>query len=123
MMNTALLPTALRPVPGLPRGTSTKIAKWLCEGSVGMSSMAILSHCTTGLFQKTNHHPYDPSDLRRCMKLLDAIPALKKRFHRMLKVSPEWSTLWIHWADLTVTLTREMTERTDERAPERRTPR
>ena len=45
-------------------------------------------------------HPLDPSDLGRCLRLLDAVPEWKPGIRVMARESPEWDALTARWADL-----------------------
>lgn len=92
----------------LPAGA----ADWLRTGERGISSEAIFSHLSgipvSGRWGL--RAPQDPSDLRRCRLLLEAVPAFRAELHRMAEVSEEWTALVERWDELCATM--------DEEAPE-----
>jgi hypothetical protein len=92
-----------------------KILEWFFNGNVGLSSQAIAAKMV-GIDGYTNH-PRDPSDLRRCVEFLNAVPEAKERFEEMRLVSPNWYRLVGAWGPLTAKLAKEM-KRKDRRAPE-----
>ena len=94
-----------------------KIFEWMFAGNTGSSSKAIAAKMA-GIDCGETCHPYDPSDLRRCVELLEAVPEAKKRFEEMREVSPDWYRLVTAWDTLTESLKEEMTTRDDYRAPE-----
>lgn len=88
---------------------SENLTQWLANGERGASSETIV-HYVTGI--KTNDwhdHPLDPSDLGRCVKLLEACPELVDGFKdKMPKVSPVWARLVEHWDELVAMLDDEV---------------
>lgn len=54
-------------------------------------------------------HPLDPDDLRRCVGLLDAVPAFRSRLHEVAETYPRsaWPELVARWADLETLLRTE----------------
>lgn len=89
---------------------------WLANGERGVSSEAIVSQLTgiqIGRHGNFPDHPYDPGDLRRCVKLLDTYPLIGLVFKdEMPKRSPIWAELVANWEHLTVLLKEEIRERT-----------
>lgn len=87
---------------------------WLASGERGLSSEAIVIRLTgeswwAGLTPRSVlDHPWDPGDLRRCMKLLDAVPLARVSLPLMRDVSPQWAALVDHWDELTNLLTEEI---------------
>lgn len=79
---------------------------WLAGGERGLSSEAIVITLTgeswwAGRTSRTVlDHPYDPADLRRCMKLLKAVPLARVGLPAMRAVSSEWAALIDHWDEL-----------------------
>ena len=71
------------------------INAWLGSGACGISSHAIVTHLTGVNFSGRwgLRTPCDPSDLRRCAKLLNDCPEVRARFHEMAEVSPQWAAL------------------------------
>ena len=82
------------------------LVEWLAGGRRGLSSDQIVTSLTglDALGERWGdyapHHPHDPADLARCRRLLDAVPALKREFHRMAAVSKEWAALVPVWDEL-----------------------
>ena len=78
--------------------------------SLGLSAQAIAGY--------GEHHPWDPSDLRRCMEFCAAhyisTPDLQSR---MEGKSRQWDRLLPEWDNLTELLRHEMDTRTDGIAP------
>jgi hypothetical protein len=74
---------------------------WLANGERGASSDTIVQHIT-GLPANDGDidHPWDPGDLKRCRKLLEAVPALVPYMPRMRNASPVWAALVDHWQEL-----------------------
>jgi len=93
-----------------------KILEWMFVGNTGMSSEAIAARMA-GIDSGNISHPLDPSDLRRCVEFLEAVPAAKDRFEEMREVSPDWYRLVGVWKKLTTKLSEEM-KNEDGRAPE-----
>lgn len=85
------------------RSYDDDLVLWLAGGERGISSDTIVM-ALTGLKMDRRFragYPSDPDDLRRCLLLLERVPALKGRFYEMQTVSPEWNGLTIYWAELT----------------------
>lgn len=86
------------------------LIEWLANGERGLSSETIVQRLTGIDCAHCDIHPYDPSDLGRCRKLMERVPALRDRFSEMRDVSPQWAALVDHWDELCATM--------DEEAPE-----
>lgn len=80
-------------------GLSAEAREWLATGERGTSSETIFGRLT-GVKFKTESHPHDPEDLRRCRLLLEQIPEFRPRFAEVAKVSPEWAAIVAHWDEL-----------------------
>ncbi|MGC8519087.1 MAG: hypothetical protein ACP5P4_11260 [Steroidobacteraceae bacterium] len=81
------------------------VVNWLSTGERGLSSEFIVDYLygftvLEGHWRGTPHHPFDPSDLRRCLLLLADSPKTAAQFPRMRAASPEWARLVDAWADL-----------------------
>lgn len=78
------------------------VLDWMHLGEHGVSSETIVEHIygvpLTGRFGKS--HPHDPSDLRRCLLLLQASPETRERLPAMATCSPTWKRLTEHWGEL-----------------------
>lgn len=90
---------------------SENLIQWLANGERGVSSETIVHH-VTGLDMGRNFfsdHPWDPSDLGRCIKLLERCPELDLGFReKMPKVSSVWASLVEHWDELAALLEDEV---------------
>ena len=112
--------TVLPPRPGavLPIGL---FAVWLAAGERGLSSEAIVQRLT-GIKVNTGRHegavepPHDPSDFRRCVELLKAVPLARTYLPLMADVSPQWARIVDAWDELENLLSEEE-HRTDGKAP------
>lgn len=90
---------------------------WLARGERGISSEAIVEQLTGERVGRYRYgggdHPYDPSDLNRCVKLLDQHDLAKLAFPgTMASRSPEWAALDAAWDELTELLRAEQAEGT-----------
>jgi len=78
------------------------VLNWMACGERGVSSETIVQHLyglpLTGRWSLS--HPLDPSDLRRCLLLLQASPETRDRLPQMADCSPEWKRLIERWDDL-----------------------
>lgn len=88
--------------------------EWLVCGDTGLSSTNILTNILssgkTGKIKNfyAKSHPFDPSDLKRCVILLDKIPELRDSLHIMRSVSKQWDVLIENWDELERSLKSEM---------------
>jgi hypothetical protein len=73
---------------------------WLLHGERGASSETIVTHLTGVPITQRSSHPYDPSDFRRCERLLRAVPAAAIDLHRMSDLSPVWARFVAAWDEL-----------------------
>lgn len=78
------------------------VIDWMATGEKGISSEAMAFWLTFG--KKTEWHPdttpSDPSDLNRCLKLLQAAPGLRVRLSNMAELSPSWAKLVARWDEV-----------------------
>ena len=76
-----------------------KILQWFADGETGVSSkcMALVS---CGITPNHKSTPADPSDLNRCIKLVDAVPEVMGRAMAISEISEEWHNLMYHWDEL-----------------------
>jgi hypothetical protein len=85
---------------------------WLARGERGISSEAIFSKMTGVPVSSDRHYdwsiPLDPSDLRRCRLLLEAVPEWQSRLHEMTDVSTGWAEMVKVWPELCATLDEEV---------------
>jgi hypothetical protein len=86
---------------GLPAGS----ADWLGAGELGQSSMAMFQHLTGyqfphGELTEPTAHPRDADDMRRCVLLVKAVPALRDQLYRLGELSPTWRAIEQQWREL-----------------------
>lgn len=75
------------------------LIKWLLGEDTGISSKQIAS-VIAGLEPRDKwHYPSDPSDLGRCLRLLELFPDFD--IWNMRDVNDEWWRLSNHWIELT----------------------
>lgn len=78
---------------------SKAIAAWFVNGEVGLSSECMAA-VALGYRPRRGSHPLDPSDLNRCLKLVQAVPAVRRDFPKIRKVSKRWRAVIDHWDEL-----------------------
>jgi hypothetical protein len=72
--------------------------RWLAGGDSGASSKAICYHMLG--MKSDGSFPWDPSDLGRCLRLLELFPEWKPRIREMARYSPQWAALVARWDEL-----------------------
>lgn len=88
------------------------LAAWLNGPDVGLSSRFMARHLLgkdavpvpdqPGSWRDWTsqiYYPHDASDFRRCLKLVEAVPALVPRIEEMASVSPEWAHVVSVWKE------------------------
>jgi hypothetical protein len=45
-------------------------------------------------------HPYDPTDLDRCLRLLETAPGLRQDLPKMAELCPKWAALVARWDEV-----------------------
>lgn len=75
-----------------------KVAEWFVSGDTGISSKSIAAvMCGANVQKIEDYPPADPSDLGRCLRLLEKFPEWKPRMHEMAAVSKRWAHVLPHW--------------------------
>lgn len=88
---------------------SERIDTWIVGGDVGMSSKTIWMFMSgLSVDEDQISHPYDPSDLGRCLRLLELIPEWKPRIIDLGSLSPSWSALAARWHELDASMRSEV---------------
>lgn len=101
-----------------------KILTWLDEGKSGASSLFMCKK----IFPKIKHpdleglnssdHPYDPSDLNRCINFLNQVPEARTHLNKVAKAGVVWKSLIENWSTLENQLLEEKNDHTlDGKAP------
>src|SRR5688572_24935346 len=76
------------------------VQQWLLSGrDTGTSSKAIVAFMEGQPIDPTSY-PRDPSDLGRCIRLLEIAPEYRPLLKSMRVVSPEWARLVERWDEL-----------------------
>lgn len=87
-----------------------RIAEWLTSGDTGLSSKNIMIYMSSGVKPKSWHDlspPADPSDLGRCLRLLEQFPEWKSRMPEMAELGGAWPTYVKHWDEMTALMAEE----------------
>jgi len=94
--------------------------EWLALGERGLSADTIFSRVTgLELMASRNREdsvPSDPSDLRRCMLLLESCQTVASGFTQTLKSHPQWQALVARWSELVAVFEQESPEWRDPNA-------
>lgn len=77
-----------------------KIINWLAFGERGASSEAIAFKMLGKDGKWPAWTPSDPSDFKRCLKLLRDVPEIRPRLHEMRDVSERWAKLIDRWDEV-----------------------
>lgn len=87
-----------------------KVLQWQSTGDVGVSS-ATMASIALGLdkpfYGSHFDAPHDPSDMLRCMKLLEAIPEIRDHFPTIAKRVPTFKGIIEQWDELAEVMSRE----------------
>lgn len=77
-----------------------RLAEWLSGRDTGVSSKAIAMFLGAGVKPEMWSTPSDPSDLGRCLRLLEKIPEFKERFAEMVEAGGFWPTFVERWSEM-----------------------
>lgn len=77
-----------------------QIIKWLANGETGISSETMAFIIGFDITPKKWGYPHDVSDFRRCFKLVEAAPEMRKHLHKMKTLSPIWADFAENWEEL-----------------------
>jgi hypothetical protein len=86
-----------------------RLNAWIVSGDVGVSSKTIWG--TMLGFEMRDEdisHPHDPSDLGRCLRLLEHFPEWKPRLRELCDLSVEWAALILRWDEIASTMENEV---------------
>ncbi len=84
------------------------LTEWFVNGETGLSSNTLALWLSEQKRPDTGvHFPCDPSDFRRCLLLLDAVPELRGKMHTLPQLSKEWAAFYEKWEELEKTLRHE----------------
>lgn len=79
--------------------TLARLATWIAGHDTGISSIIIAAQmCGANMAEiDSKSTPSDPSDLGRCLRLLDVFPEWEPRMGEMAQVSQEWADILPYW--------------------------
>lgn len=89
--------------PGLKATDKDKLLRWFVNGHVGVSSRAIASAACGIAYREGKRWgstPADPSDFKRCLDLIEAVPALRSHLDKVAKTEPAWARIVEKWDEL-----------------------
>lgn len=73
-----------------------QIAKWLCQGNIGNSSLTMLC-CSLGEKYNSCSPPADPADFNRCLELLKICQFVRDSFQEISNISKKWHIIISNW--------------------------
>jgi hypothetical protein len=76
-----------------------KITHWLLRGEVGISSQTMVE-IYLGYKKGKWCHPMDPSDFRRCYKMLEELPFVRSVLPKLGEATPAFSEMGKRWDEL-----------------------
>lgn len=77
-----------------------KTIEWLASGETGLSSETMAFWIAFDIKREDRHHPLDPADFGRCLRLLEAVPEMRPHLHRMCEVSKPWAAIAARWDEI-----------------------
>lgn len=87
--------------------------RWMKTGDTGTSSLTIASVLSgASLMRQGPSLPRDPSDFRRCLDLLKAVPEYRPRLQEVADRYPRWERLIAEWDELEALFHEEVAEGT-----------
>ena len=107
----------------LGRGSRNAALDWLIHGETGISSRAILETALTGKAPEKALPPLDPGDFRRCILMLERVPAARAGLRTLGEKSREWQMLGEGWDELARTLREEWGRELEARGEQNGAPR
>ena len=107
----------------LGRDSRNAALDWLIHGETGISSRAILETALTGKAPEKALPPLDAGDFRRCILMLERVPAARARLRTLGEKSREWQMLGECWDELARTLWEEWGRELEARGEQNGAPR
>lgn len=77
-----------------------RVNAWIVSGDTGMSSKTIWASMLGIDIGDDIHHPHDPADLGRCLRLLELMPEWRPRLSELAALDPYWRSLVAQWEEL-----------------------
>lgn len=85
---------------------AVRFSRWLVAGDTGLSSESIAMHMLGWACR--GRYPVDPSDLGRCLRLLEKFPEWQDRIGEMAAYGPEWAEIARRWPELSALMAGEV---------------
>lgn len=89
------------------RAVPAEALAWIVGDDTGSSSEAIWC-AMIGIPLSYSMVPYDPSDLGRCVRLLEQVPAWRDRVPELANLNAGWAAYVARWDELTALLRKEV---------------
>ncbi|HCM62750.1 MAG TPA: hypothetical protein DIT05_09425 [Morganella sp. (in: Bacteria)] len=83
--------------PTVKASNGMGLRAWLASHDTGMSSLYMASVLSGEACSSGFAFPWDPSDLGRCIRLVDAVPEMEGFINKMLSHGPEWTAVVNNW--------------------------
>ena len=77
-----------------------RLPRYLNDREGGISSRTIIRALAHPYLHGVSDVPYDPSDFRRCLRLLAVMPEWRARLPEVAAKYPTWAGLVEHWDEL-----------------------
>jgi len=89
-----------KPLPAQDVGTGALLGlvRWALGDDTGSSSKHMAA--VAAGFQGYGSHPVDPSDLGRCIRLVQTVPGVRDAFPAIAASTPKWAVIVEHWDEL-----------------------
>lgn len=81
---------------------AANINAWLKSGSTGASAKSLCA-ALVGEGPQNGHYPHDAGDFRRCIRLLEQVPALRAKLPEAAKINRYWAALIPRWDEIEAT--------------------
>lgn len=91
----------------MSKSIQDRALQWLFSGDTGLSSRCLCAHML-GVKAERSSYPSDPSDLGRCLRLLELIPEWKPRIGEMAAFGPGWAGQVKAWDKLAQSMADEV---------------
>ena len=88
--------------------TARRAMDWLSSGDTGISSKALCAYMLGGSPASDDSYPRDPSDLARCLRLLERVPEWRERMGEMAQFGAVWKLMAEGWDALTASMVEEV---------------
>lgn len=84
-----------------------KVIDWLASGETGNSSKSLAFEYLGSAYSRIDA-PHDPSDLGRCLRLIDKVPAVRKAVDALALKHPRWAIAAKAWDEMAQSMENEV---------------